>query len=201
MRKSSVVFIISLASVLFLGSLPCSAGWLDAVSGATRSAKEKGVTLPPDGEEYTVLGVLPGLKNYAVKYDEALYRGGELQKKSAVKTLRKLGVKTIVSITPTDYEREFCRKYRFPLVEIPFEKDNGISEEGLALFLETIRTGTGPFYLHCKGGSHRAGILGAAYRIFILNWPVERALTEYDRLGGDLIEDQPMIEALKRMAP
>jgi len=204
MSNFRAVFIISLTSAMCLGAPPCFGAWfrskVDAVSGATHSAKKK-ITLPPEGESYDISGVLPGLKNYVVKYDDNVYRGGDILEPSAGKTLRKLGVKTIISITPNEYEREFCREYKFELVEMPFKKDTGVSEEDVNRFLETIRTGEGAFYVHCYGGTHRAGILGAAYRIFILNWPVEKALEEYDVLGGDFETDRPMIEPLKRMVP
>jgi len=173
----------------------------DALSGATDHVTQKNLILPPNGADYDVLGVRAGVKGFVVKYDDTVFRGGMPNEDSAASTLHTLGIKTIISAAPTDFERAMCEEYGFELVEIPFSKNSGLSSSDLSRYLNAIRTASAPFYIHCKGGSHRGGILGANYRVFILNWSVERALTEYDILGGDPETDGPMIEALKRMAP
>ena len=197
---SPVVFIVFIALLFAFACVSCNPR-LDALSGATGRVARKNLVLPPNGADYEVVGSCAGLTGSVVKYDHMLYRGGALRADTAVKTLRTLGIQTIISAAPSEYERAFCRKYGFVLVEIPFSKDSGLSSSDLSQYLDAIRTGSGPFYIHCKGGSHRGGILGANYRVFILNWSVERALAEYDRLGGEPLKDQPMIEALRSMAP
>ena len=130
-----------------------------------------------------MLGVLEGLNKYAVRYDDQRYRGGAPYTDSAATPLRKYGIKTIVSITPTEHERDFCRKHGFAMVEIPFEKTKGPSQDDLRRYLGTIRTGVGPFDVHCHGGTHRGGVLGVAYRVHGLGWPYEKALVEHGRLA------------------
>jgi len=107
------------------------------------------------------------------------------------------GIRTIVSITPTDHERNLCRSNDFTLVEIPFQKEGGLSSEDLRRYLKTIKTGVGPFYVHCRGGTHRGGVLGVAYRIHIQGWTYEKALVEYGRLGGDLLADCKMLDSIR----
>jgi len=111
------------------------------------------------------------------------------------------GIKSIVSITPTDKERDFCKRHGFTLVEVPFDKVNGPSADNLGRFVETIKQGQGPFYVHCVGGTHRGGVLGVAYRLHHLGWTYERALVEFGRLGGDLKEDHLLLEAVKNYKP
>lgn len=105
-------------------------------------------------------------------------------------------MRTVISITPSDREREFCQRHGLALVEIPFDKQSGPSRSDLARFLETVRSGNGPFYVHCVGGTHRGGILGIAYRVHAQDWPRDKALVEYGRLGGDLKTDHAMLEAV-----
>jgi protein tyrosine/serine phosphatase len=87
------------------------------------------------------------------------------------------------------------------LVEILFDKKTGPSSADLHRFLQTIKTGTGPFYVHCVGGTHRAGVLGVAYRMHILNWPYEKAVLEFGQLGGDLKADHSLLEPVKAFKP
>ena len=37
-----------------------------------------------------------------------------------------------------------------------------------------------------------------AYRVHVLEWPFEKALVEFGRLGGDLLADHTMLEAVRR---
>jgi len=203
MKKRNLMFIVCLTVT---ASTMCSCRIMrfpgpDAVTEATRSWEQKKVTQPPPSDTYNVLGNLDGLKNYVVKYDERFYRGGEPNSAKAAEQLKKLGIATIVSVTPSDAEREFCSENGFVLVEIPFEKTNGPALADLQKFVETIQAGEGPFYTHCHGGSHRGGTLGLAYRMHVLGWPYEKAVIEFGRLGGSLKDDHVMIEAVRDFKP
>jgi len=170
----------------------------DAISGATYRNSPQEVILPPETGEYRVLGVQKGLKNYVIRYDDTVFRGGEPYADSAAQALSKIGINSIISITPTENERQFCRKHGFTLIEIPFKKVPGPAATDVKRYIDTIKTGAGPFYVHCHGGTHRGGVLGVAYRVHILGWPYEEALVEYGRLGGDLLSDHTMLESVRR---
>ncbi len=174
----------------------------DATTGATKAYTDgdRG-TPPPAAEGYQVLGAKDGLKTWVVKYDDRLLRGGEFFNEKAGQTMASLGVKTVISVTPNDRERELCRKSGLALVEIPFGKEKGPSPEDLRRFIETVKTGKAPFYVHCVGGTHRGGVLGVAYRVHVLGWPYEKALVEYGRLGGDLKADHAMLETVRAYRP
>jgi protein tyrosine phosphatase (PTP) superfamily phosphohydrolase (DUF442 family) len=189
--STAAILVIGTAAIyLFHDTKP------DALTGATTRHPATAVVLPPDGDTYQVLGIADGLKNYVVQYDDTLYRGGEPFAASAAAPLKKYGIRTIISITPTDHERDFCRQNDFNLIEIPFEKTTGLSPADLQQYLQTLKTTDGPFYVHCHGGAHRGGILGVAYRVYVQNWPLDKALAEYSRLGGDLLDGNTMIESL-----
>lgn len=173
---------------------------VDGVMSATALHGETAVC-PPSNSFYQVLGHYEGLKNYVVKYDDHFYRGGEIYlDDSARNALGEFGIKTVVSVTPSDQERAFCATNGLELIEVPFEK-NGPTEEDYRGFFQALEKAPVPYYVHCKGGSHRAGILGAAYRIRMQNWSFDKAVVEYGRLGGDLKADNTMIESLQRIKP
>ena len=204
MRKKGIIIL-----AVLLGGLAGVTLWysfaydpqLDGRSGATSLSGSKKIELPPEGDDYQVLGERSGVRGVVVQYDDQVIRGGEPYKKSAAKTLRSLGIQTIISIVPTDVERAFCKKQGFELVEIPFDKTTGVSSNDVARLQKTIQTGVGPFYIHCNGGSHRGGTLSAAYRLTVLGWPFEKVIAEFDQLGGDPIADQNLIESLRRCVP
>lgn len=184
-----------LLSVVFSSCKPYS-GTNDVVSGATVPHDQ--IVLPPTNGNYRVLGHLEGLKNYVVEYDSTFYRGGEIYIANlAMEALRGHDIKTIVSIAPSEKERVLCASNGIALVEIPFGKELGPSTADYEKYFQTLETKEGPFYIHCKGGSHRAGIFSAAYRIRLQGWSFNRAIIEYARLGGDLKVDHTMLETLR----
>ncbi|MEE9368221.1 MAG: sulfur transferase domain-containing protein [Pontiella sp.] len=167
---------------------------VDVVSGATIPHNQ--IVLPPTNSHYHVRGHFEGLNNYVVKYSDTFYRGGQVYLEDiAAESLQKCGIQTIVSITPDHAEVAFCASNGFALVEIPFDK-SGPTPADYELFFKTLENADGSFYVHCKSGTHRAGILSAAYRIHSEGWSLERALVEYGRLGGDLKADHEMIQTL-----
>jgi protein tyrosine phosphatase (PTP) superfamily phosphohydrolase (DUF442 family) len=173
----------------------------DAWSGATpKTAPAKVVVLPPKADTYEVLGELKGLKSYAVKYNDRMYRGGEPTGPDGIATLKQLGIRTIISVTPTDLERKLASEGGMTLVELPFPK-TALTGEVLGRYLKALEQNKGPFYVHCHGGTHRGGILMACYRMQLEGWSFEKAAVEYGRLGGDLKADQKMLEAVRTYRP
>jgi protein tyrosine phosphatase (PTP) superfamily phosphohydrolase (DUF442 family) len=183
-------------SSMFIAS--CSEPETDAVSGASPEKSSKEVTLPPAGTDYEVVGVKEGLAGYMIKYDDKLYRGGMMTNAKGLEYLQTLGVKTIVTITPTDAERKYVIEAGLKLLEVPFVKADGPSKEVLDTFLEAVKTATGPVYVHCHGGTHRAAILAALYRMSVQGWDFNRTAVEYGTLGGDLKGDHGMLGRIRQ---
>ena len=75
------------------------------------------------------------------------------------------------------------------LVEVPFAKTDGPSKKILGIFLEAVKSSTGPVYVHCHGGTHRAAILAGLYRMSVQEWDFNRTAVEFGTLGGDLKGD------------
>lgn len=166
---------------------------VNAVSGASPAQEES----PPEEDPfYDVLGNVEGINGFVIKYTDNLYRGGTLKDSAGFQYLRKYGITTVVSITPDDKERKLCETYGLKLVELPFEKKKHVPEGVLSEFIAEMRMANGGVYVHCHGGAHRAGILAAAYRIHRNNWPAEKAILEFSKLGGDLTEDNLMVQSI-----
>jgi len=196
-----VTQMVLLSGLLFALTSCNSAGsrW-DAVSGATwgpPNAKPAEVELPPPSDTYEVIGVMPGLVKFVVRYSDGFYRGGAPLTEEAAASLHSLGIRTIISVTPDDFERELCKKHGFKLIEIPFDKEKGPSEEDIKRFVAAVQTEKLPVYAHCYGGSQRGGVLGALYRTEIQDWSAEKAIAEYDQLGGDPVDQASMLKCVQ----
>jgi protein tyrosine phosphatase (PTP) superfamily phosphohydrolase (DUF442 family) len=161
MNKMNPIFVVTL--VLVSSSCRHHPDSVDGITSATIPHDQ--IVLPPTNSHYQVLGHREGLNGYVVQYDDTFYRGGQVYIEDlAAEALRECGIKTVISITPSDEERAFCSSNNLSLIEIPFDK-TGPSAESYQKFIQALETSEPPYYVHCKGGSHRAGILSAAYRI------------------------------------
>jgi protein tyrosine phosphatase (PTP) superfamily phosphohydrolase (DUF442 family) len=171
----------------------------DAHSGATK-AYEK-LVLPPAGDTYTVIGQVKGLKNYVIRYDNGIYRGGEPTGPEAAEALQGWGVKTILSNCPDDDERALAKKIGAKLVELPYTKDKPIPAEMLDALYATYTAGQGPFYAHCVGGTHRASLMVLFRRLHLEGWDYDKAASEHGILGGDLKADHIMLQSIREYRP
>ncbi len=182
--------------VLVTGCLISGCEKDDTVVAATAATPHASVSLPPEGQFYRVIGNAKGIEGYIIQYDQTMYRGGEPSSAAGMEELKKYGIATIISITPTDFERQEAQKHGIKLVELPFEK-SGVPAQALEAFLQSIDEDKGPFYVHCHGGTHRAAILCMAWRVHRQQWDYEKAMIEFGRLGGSLRDDYRMLESIR----
>lgn len=188
----NIAAVLSAAAVFYLIVLCEFESMADSVSEASPKIEKKAEILPPLNRDYTVTPGVSGLDGYIVKYDPFFYRGGDIVSAEGVKYLKKLGIKTVISISPSEKERNLLKDSGIALKEIPFEKE-GPDKTVISGFLDTVKKSEGPVYVHCHSGKHRGGILGYIYRVKISGWQKDRALIEFARLGGDLKDDHAMI--------
>ncbi|AQT69662.1 Protein tyrosine/serine phosphatase [Anaerohalosphaera lusitana] len=166
-----------------------------AVTGATTAYTNP--DMPRETDTYEVLGYLKGIKGYVVKYNDDLYRGGEILARAGIEKLQSYGVKTIITITPSEVEQRLAKDLGINLIEMPFE-NGAIPAETFTRYIETITSDKGPYYIHCHGGNHRAGALCAAYRVHKQDWSWQKAAIEFGQLGGSLQKDHAMIQSIKQ---
>jgi protein tyrosine/serine phosphatase len=134
------------------------------------------------------------IKNFG-KMDDRFYRGAQ-PGESDYKDLKTLGINTIIDLTdnPKDYEKRDVEALGMHYVNIPMSDSSYPKEEQINAFLKLVNdSSTGKFYVHCAGGRHRTGVIGAVYRFNVNHWNLDQAYAEmldydfYTRWGhGDL---------------
>lgn len=110
-------------------------------------------TAPTPASSRNTDGAPPALHNVQ-RVTDTLISGGMPQGDAGFDALRKLGVRTIISVdgaTP-DVERARARSMRY--VHVPVGYD-GIRPDAAAILARAARDLPGPIYLHCHHGRHR----------------------------------------------
>lgn len=112
--------------------------------------------------------------------DESFYRGAR-PKPEDFKNLAALGIKTIIDLTDNSREREepAVEAAGMRYVNIPIVDKAYPSAEQVNSFLNVVTDPTtGKFYVHCAGGRHRTGIMGAVYRFNHDHWTFDQVYAE-----------------------
>jgi protein tyrosine/serine phosphatase len=119
------------------------------------------------------------IKNFG-QMDERFYRGAQ-PKERDYKDLAAIGVKTVIDLTddPKPYERSTVESLGMTYVNIPMVERTYPTEEATRTFLKLVNDpATGKFYVHCAGGRHRTGAMGAVYRYQFYDWNFEQVYSE-----------------------
>jgi len=111
-----------------------------------------------------------------------------------------MGIKTVITASPDDKQRELAKQCGLKYVEIPFGWFD-MNAEHLQQFLQAVEAGPAPIYVSSRTGTLRAGILLAHWRIHAQKWSVEQALNEYYRLQANIFDAVHLVEVLKANAP
>jgi protein tyrosine/serine phosphatase len=129
--------------------------------------------------------------------DEYFYRGAQ-PKPDDYRSLAALGVKTIIDLRddPTNYEKPDAEAAGIRYVNIPMsDKKKPSADQVLAFFKVADDPASQPFYVHCAGGRHRTGLIGAVYRFNKYGWDYDQVYKEmknydyYSRWGHGAIKE------------
>jgi protein tyrosine/serine phosphatase len=126
------------------------------------------------------------IKNFG-QMDERFYRGAR-PKDEDYKALAALGVKTIIDLTDNsrEYEQPAVEAAGLRYINIPMVDKSYPDVDQVNQFLKVVNDPeTGKFFLHCAGGRHRTGVMGAVYRFNFDNWNLDQALAEMERYEFD----------------
>ena len=134
------------------------------------------------------------IKNFG-QMDDRFFRGGQ-PKEGDYAQLAALGIKTVIDlqIDTKDYEKRSVEALGMRYVNIPMSDKDYPGTDKIAEFLKLIEDpATGKFFVHCAGGRHRTGVMGAVYRFNLYNWNYDQVYSEmkkydfYTRWGhGDM---------------
>ena len=140
------------------------------------------------------------IKNFG-QMDERFYRGAQ-PKQEDYKELAAIGVNTIIDLRddPEDFAKAAAEAAGMKYINIPMSDKKRPQEEQIEKFLSTVNDpATGAFYVHCAGGRHRTGVMGAMYRYNHNHWNYDQVYKEmkqydyYSRWGhgalGDYVKD------------
>ena len=136
------------------------------------------------------------IKNFG-QMDDRFFRGAQPKEKD-YKDLAQLGIHTIIDLRddPEAYEKRMTVSLGMTYINIPMIGKKYPTPEATELFLKTVSDpATGKFFVHCAGGRHRTGVMGAVYRFKFYNWNFEQAYREmkqydfYTRRGHGAFKD------------
>lgn len=111
--------------------------------------------------------------------DERFYRGARPKQKD-FQALKDLGINTIIDLTDnTPEERGYAEAVGLKYVNLAITDKKDPSDAQVAEFLKIVNDpATGKFYVHCAGGRHRTGVMGAIYRFNIYHWSLDQVYNE-----------------------
>ena len=134
------------------------------------------------------------IKNFG-QMDERFYRGAQPKEKDYA-SLNELGIKTVIDLRedPEPYEKQNVEALGMRYVNIPIQDKHAPESYQIDQFLKVVDDpSTGKFFVHCAGGRHRTGVMGAVYRFNHYNWNFDQVYAEmkqydfYTRWGhGDM---------------
>ena len=136
------------------------------------------------------------IKNFG-QMDERFFRGAQ-PKEDDFKSLAALGINTIIDLQdePTNYEKGAVEAAGMRYVNIAMSSRRRPRDEQIDQFLKLANDpATGRFFVHCAGGRHRTGVIGAVYRISHNGWDFDQAYKEmkdydyYSRWGHGSLKD------------
>jgi len=122
------------------------------------------------------------IKNFG-QMDDRFYRGARPNDED-FKALADLGVKTIIDLTDNsrEHEQPAVEAAGLRYINIPMTDKAYPSMEQVNQFLKVVDDpATGKFFVHCAGGRHRTGVVGAVYRFTHDHWNLDQALAEMDQ--------------------
>ena len=131
-----------------------------------------------------------GVLNFG-KIGDGIYRGAEPDK-TAVATLQKLGIKTIIDLRKPSEVRKAeafeARECGITYTNVPLPGLSRPTDAQVQNVLDLIDTLPKPIFLHCKHGCDRTGTIIACYRIKHDRWTLEKAWEEAVQHGISWLE-------------
>ena len=119
------------------------------------------------------------IKNFG-QMDERFFRGAR-PKPQDLHALAALGITTIIDLTDNsrEYEQPAAEAAGLRYINIPMVDKSYPSMDQINEFMKVVNDpATGKFFVHCAGGRHRTGVVGAVYRFNIDKWNLDQVMDE-----------------------
>lgn len=169
-KRSFLPVLFAVFTFVFASSITTFAQETESATPAATTATATVAT--PDISEVTI-------KNFG-QMDERFFRGGQPKEKQ-YKELQALGIKTIIDLRddPEEYEKREAEALGIRYVHLPMIAKKYPKAETVEEFLKLVDDpSTGKFFVHCAGGRHRTGVLGAVYRFNHYKWNFDQVYAE-----------------------
>ena len=111
--------------------------------------------------------------------DDRFYRGARPKERDFA-ALKELGIHTIIDLTDnSDKEQGYVEAQGMKYVNIAIPDKQDPTSAQIEQFLKLVNDPeTGKFYVHCAGGRHRTGVMGAVYRFNNYHWNLDQVYQE-----------------------
>jgi protein tyrosine/serine phosphatase len=116
------------------------------------------------------------------KISDELYRGAQ-PTAEGIKGLKKMGIRTIVSLRAGHSDKDLIGDTGPAYVEIPCRAWRAKDEEIVKFLRIATDKSRQPVFFHCAHGSDRTGEMCAAYRVVVQGWTKEDAINEMKHGG------------------
>jgi protein tyrosine phosphatase (PTP) superfamily phosphohydrolase (DUF442 family) len=120
------------------------------------------------------------IKNFG-RMDDRFFRGAEPKSLEDFQALKSLGIDTVIDLQakPEETEKGFVESLGMRYVNIPMIEKKYPRPEHVEAFMKTVDDpATGKFFVHCAGGRHRTGAMGAVYRYEKYGWDYDQVYAE-----------------------
>lgn len=167
-KRKYVAALVVVFTFVFASSINAFAQESEAATPAAPAA----TTATPNIAEVTI-------KNFG-QMDERFFRGAQPKEKQ-YKELAAIGIKTIIDLRddPEEYEKREAEANGMRYVHMPMIAKKYPKAETIEEFLKLVDDpSTGKFFVHCAGGRHRTGVIGAVYRFNHYKWNFDQVYSE-----------------------
>jgi protein tyrosine phosphatase (PTP) superfamily phosphohydrolase (DUF442 family)/cytochrome c556 len=113
-----------------------------------------------------------------------LFSGGQPEGEKGFETLKRLGIKTVISVDGSQPDVEAARRLGLRYVHLPVGYD-GIPRDQAIRLVKAIRELPGPVFVHCHHGKHRGPAAAAVCALATEGWERTQARSWLERAGAD----------------
>ncbi len=150
-------------------------------SSNNQRVSQPNVALASTSREWAVRIEKPGLPNLR-RVSEDLFAGGE-PTTEGFRQLKAMGVKTVINLRFFHDDGRRIAGTDLAYEEIPMNTWH-TEDEDVVRFLKLLANrNRAPFFVYCRHGADRSGLLCAVYRIVIQGWTKNEAIAEMTQGG------------------
>jgi protein tyrosine phosphatase (PTP) superfamily phosphohydrolase (DUF442 family) len=154
---------------------------LPAIAGITAAGRSSEAPLVPPPVGNVQPAALPGLQN-VFHLSAKLYSGSVPEGEAGFRSLRDLGIRTILTVDGARPDVAMAHRYGMRYVHLPFGYD-GCPLPTATRIVRAVRDLPGPIYLHCHHGKHRSPAAAALVHIALDGASNEEAVAFMRRAG------------------